>query len=275
MTIDNCGTEVVLESRPERIVTGGATPLNLLASLGAGDLIVGRTGEFGQPIEPAYAVEAGDAPILVPDRPSAEVVIGAGADLLYSEPPGLDALRPLLDDAGMQTLSTCSTTTFDQLFSSLTLLGTIVGAADEAAGVIDDLQARLAAVETSQLGAGRSTVIVSVFQNRLFVDGNRTLKHSMLDILGLRNVFENEDQSTFEVNVEDLIAASPDIIVLAYGTDNESFDDAKQILAAAPGASEMTAVQNDAIIGITFSQAYGSPPAIDGLEGLADGLASL
>jgi iron complex transport system substrate-binding protein len=97
----------------------------------------------------------------------------------------------------------------------------------------------------------------------------------MLETLGLRNVFAEQDQETFEANIEELIGAEPEIIVLAYGSNNETFEDARRIFTATPGADQIPAVRDGAIVGIPFTLSYASPQALDGLEGLADGLEDL
>jgi iron complex transport system substrate-binding protein len=161
------------------------------------------------------------------------------------------------------------------MWASLELLGRMMGTEAQTHTLVEGLQDRLEAVQSSRPGRDRSTAVVSVFQNTLYADGNATLKHSMLETLGLRNVFADQDQETFEANIEELIGAEPEIIVLAYGSDNETFEDARRILAATPGADQIPAVRDDAIIGIPFTLSYASPQALDGLEGLADGLEDL
>jgi iron complex transport system substrate-binding protein len=272
LTIDNCGQEITLGQRPEAIFTSGTTPVNLLVGVGAADAIVGRSGEFGQDLVEGVGEAVEDVPVATPDRPTAEVVIGSGADLLFSDPPNLEGLGPQLDAAGVKVLSTCNHNTFEEVWSSLDLLGRMMGTEDQTGTLVDGLQERLEDVEAGRPGGDRRAAVVSVFESTLYADGNATLKHSMLEILGLRNVFADQDQETFEVNVEALIDADPEVIVLAYGTDDETFEDARRILAETPGADQIAAVRDDAIVGIPFTLSYGSPEAVDGLEGLAEGL---
>jgi iron complex transport system substrate-binding protein len=272
LTIDNCGEQVTLDQRPEAIFTSGTTPVNLLVGVGAADAIVGRSGEFGQELVEGVGEAVDDVPVVTPDRPTAEVVIGSGADLMFSDPPNLEGLRPQLEAAGVRVLSTCNHDTFEEVWSSVELLGRMMGTEDRASTLVAGLEERLGEVAASRLGGDSSAAVVSVFQNTLYADGNATLKHSMLEVLGLRNVFADQDQETFEVNVETLIDADPEVIVLAYGSDGETFQDARQILSGTPGAGQITAVRSNAIVGIPFTLSFGSPQAVDGLEGLAEGL---
>jgi iron complex transport system substrate-binding protein len=272
LTIDNCGEQVTLDQRPEAIFTSGTTPVNLLVGVGAADAIVGRSGEFGQDLVEGVGEAVEGVPVVTPDRPTAEVVIGSGADLLFSDPPNLEGLGPQLEAAGVTVLSTCNHDTFEEVWSSVELLGRMMGTEDRASALVAGLDERLAEVEASRPGGDRSAAVVSVFENTLYADGNATLKHSMLEVLGLRNVFADQDQETFEVNFETLIDADPEVIVLAYGSNGETFEDARQILTETPGAEQITAVRSNAIAGIPFTLSYGSPQAVDGLEGLAEAL---
>jgi iron complex transport system substrate-binding protein len=272
LTIDTCGEQVTLDQRPEAIFTSGTTPVNLLVGVGAADAIVGRSGEFGQNLVEGVGEAVEDVPVVTPDRPAAELVIGSGADLMFSDPPNLEGLRPQLEAAGVTVLSTCNHDTFEEVWSSVELLGRMMGTEDRASTLVAGLEERVEEVEASRPGGDNSAAVVSVFENTLYADGNATLKHSMLEVLGLRNVFADQDQETFEVNVETLIDADPEVIVLAYGSNGETFEDARQILTETPGADEITAVRNNAIVGIPFTLSFGSPQALDGLEGLAHGL---
>jgi iron complex transport system substrate-binding protein len=272
LTIDNCGEQVTLDQRPEAIFTSGTTAVNLLVGVDAADAIVGRSGEFGQDLVESVDAAVEDVPVVTPDRPTAELVIGSGAALMFSDPPNLEGLGPQLESAGVQVLSTCNHNTFEEVWSSLEFLGQMMGTEDQVSTLVAGLEERLEEVEASRPGGDSSAAVVSVFENMLYADGNATLKHSMLEILGLRNVFADQDQETFEVNFETLIDADPEVIVLAYGANDETFEDARQILTETPGTDQITAVRSNAIVGIPFTLSFGSPQAVDGLESLAEGL---
>jgi virginiamycin B lyase len=149
LTIDNCGEQVTLDQRPERIFTSGTTPVNLPIGVGAVDTIVGWSGEFGQSLVGAVGEAVTDVPVVMPDRPAAELVIGSGVDLYFSDPPNLSTIRPQLDAAGVNALSTCNYKTFDQVWASLELLGRMMGTEAQTHTLVEGLRQRLEAVHSN------------------------------------------------------------------------------------------------------------------------------
>jgi iron complex transport system substrate-binding protein len=81
-------------------------------------------------------------------------------------------------------------------------------------------------------------------------------------------VFADVDKRVFEVSMEELLGRDPDTIVLLHtdGTDQEI----EQALLDIPGAEDLRAVENDAVMVQLFN--FTEPPTplvLDGLERLA------
>lgn len=97
----------------------------------------------------------------------------------------------------------------------------------------------------------------------------------MLDRAGFDNIYGEEPSVYLEVNVETLLDADPDTIVLAYGLYGESFDDAKAHLLSEPGVADLSAVTTDRIVGVLASDLSPDPGALRGLRAVLEGTGRL
>ena len=94
VTVDNCGTEVVFDSPPQRIVTVKSSTTELLLALGVGDRIVAQAFPDG-PIPEQWAPEGGIT-VLSDSAPGQESVLELEPDLVRF----LSMLYAAADDFG-------------------------------------------------------------------------------------------------------------------------------------------------------------------------------
>ncbi|MDP2711159.1 MAG: ABC transporter substrate-binding protein [Solirubrobacteraceae bacterium] len=287
MTVDNCGRPVTIDKRPERILTIGTPVVNALHAAGAADKVVARAGEFGSPA-PGPAGEAVTAArILTAEDPATELIIGTGVDAVISY-GWLETTPQALADAGIAALAlsgycaeaggTSTVASFEDIYADLDLFGRIFGTGERAAGVVAGLKRRVAAVRKQAAGRSRrSAASAYFFGDTPSTNGNRSMIHAQMEVLGLTNAFGDVDKAFIESNTEELIKRDPDVIILSYGVlgDKDTFAAAKAKFVALPGARDMQAVRNDRIVGIRSHLREPDPAAIDGLETLARELAAL
>ena len=99
--------------------------------------------------------------------------------------------------------------------------------------------------------------------------GSRSMAHPQLESAGLDNVFGDVDERVFEVTLEELLGRDPDVVVLLYGDGDPAA--VEEALTSLPGADELTAVREDAVMTQLFN--FTEPPtplSIDGLERIVD-----
>ena len=122
---------------------------------------------------------------------------------------------------------------------------------------------------TGDTGQTQTGAVVYYFSESASMSarGGQGIADDVLARAGFDNVYGDEDSVYVEgANIETLLDADPHTIVLAYGLWGENFDDAKQKLLSEPGASDLTAVQNDRIIGVLASDLAPDPGALRGLR---------
>ncbi|MFV0525291.1 MAG: ABC transporter substrate-binding protein [Acidimicrobiales bacterium] len=283
MTIENCGEEVVIEDAPEGILTIGTVAVEILHAAGASDLIVSRAGEFGA-TAPGEAGEAvADVEVLTDGDPGQEAILGTGADLvvsygLFETTPedlaaaGVDHLLIAnycgdhdgeLADASALELVSADIRTYGELFGTQ---GTADAAADEFDSTLEDVE---------PVEGGGTVAGLYWFGADPSAFGDDSVVDAVFDQLGLDNVFGDVQEQFFELNIEELIAADPDTIVLFHSLSPEiDEEETMRRLLALPGAEDLQAIANDRLVSVPGVFAEPSPSALEGLQIISEGLAT-
>ncbi|PZF85902.1 ABC transporter substrate-binding protein [Jiangella anatolica] len=285
VTVENCGVDVTFDAPPERVVLLESAPVTIMHELGVLDAAVLRAGAFPE----EYYDDETDAAIagiesLGEDldtsghlQISQEVIIAQQPDLVMGLPDGIT--REGLDGVGIEALvqpvmcpEGVDATTFDDVYEQIETYGRIFDRADEAGALVADLQARVAAVEESVAAAPERTAAVlypTVGGGSGYAYGNRSMAHPQLEAAGFTNVFADVDERVFEVTLEQIIAADPDVLILLHVDGDPAA--VKDAVVGLPGADDLRAVQNDDILVQLFN--FTEPPtplSIDGLERIAE-----
>lgn len=285
MTVSDCGRKVVLERRPERVLTSGSSAATLMWAAGATDRIVTRASEGGAPLGPATKALADIPQISTADDLSREVIIGQSPDLVISA--GLNATTAEdLDAAGIPSLVNagfCDGTgsgpnpdgdiDFDDVYADITLYGRIFGTSDKAAAKVRELERRVAAVhgEAGRYGVKRAAAIL-VDGRSVTAYGRLSMTHTQIGTLGLDDVFGDLGPRINEINVETLIERNPEVLIVMYDGQGVAAKDPAQVradLRALPGADQVDAIREDRIVTLEAPYLLGSPLAVDGLEKMA------
>jgi len=293
VTVQNCGEDLEIPAEPESVLSIGTSAVALLDAAGASERIVARAGEFGADLPPDLATPPTDAPVLDPFDPTIEVIVGAEADIIV----GYGLFNAAVEDveaAGLTNVvidGECShdaaltrKTDFDAIFADVERLGTIFDTQAEAAenvtalrAELDELTAAAGAQPDGEAAAGESAAVVYYFSEdaTMSARGGQGIADDVLARAGLENTYGDEQSVYLEANVETLLDADPDVLVLAYGLYGESYEDALATFMDEPGAADLAAVQQDRIIGVPAADLAPDPGAVRGLEAVLEGTGAL
>jgi len=287
LTIDNCGADLIIDGEPASILTIGTSALSLLDAAGAADRIVARSGEFGAELPEGLSIDLSDVEIVDPSDPSTEKIVGANADVIVgyglwnSTDEDLAAsgiANIVIDGECSHDAGLTSATDFDAIFADIERLGTVFNTSDIAAENIAALQSELDELEADAgAAADKSAAVVYYFSpsSTLSARGGLGIANDVLARAGMSNVYAAEESVYLETGIETLLDADPEVIVIAYGLYGEDFETAKALFFAEPGTSDLTAVKNDAVIGVLASDLAPDPDAIRGLSTIIDSTATL
>ncbi len=285
LTVDNCGEELVIESEPQTVMTIGTSAIALLDAAGASDRIIARAGEFGSELPQGLEQPPSDAEIVDPADPTAEKIIGAGADIVVgyglfnAAPEDLEAVgtpNVVIEGECNHDEAAVAPIDFDAVFADIERLGRIFGTEETARASVEEMRAAMSELESDVPAERRSAAVVYYFSAAASMSarGGLSISSDILDRAGLDDVYGDEQAAYLEASFETLLDADPEVVVLAYGLYGESFEEAREQFLSEPGADDLQAVRDGLLIGVPASDLYADPGALRGLRAVLEGSAT-
>lgn len=290
MTVTDCGRDVVLETRPERVLTMGSVAATLMWAAGATDKITTRANEGGVTLGPAQEALHKVTLISPNQELSQEVIIGQQPDLVISYGLNMTTWQDL-EAAGIKSIVNagfCDGTgsgpnpdgdvDFDDVYADIELYGRIFGTEAAATQTVVDLRRRVTAVRDqfrSPPSSARTAAGLTLSGGNVRAYGFPNMTHAQIEALGLTDVFADIKERIAEVSIEELIDRDPDFLIfLAGGAQSATRADIEQALRTLPGIDRVTAVREGRYVLLESPFILGSPLAVNGLEAMAHELAA-
>jgi iron complex transport system substrate-binding protein len=256
-----------------RIVSLLPAATDIVAALGLGDRLVGRTHECDWPVGVVAGVPVVTSAAFDPDALSSREIsqavggaahqgsslYGLDADLLASLAPDVvltqdlcqvcavsyetvaDSLR-VLDGEGPRVVS-LEPRTLPDVLDCLQQVADVLGVPQAAAGPLDDLRRRLAAVRSQVAGLPRSRVAAVEWLDPLWPAGHWVPEQ--IRTAGGEPLLAEPGEHTGPMAWDALRAADPDVIVLLpCGFAPERTEKEAGLLTSLPGWDDLTAVRN-------------------------------
>ena len=208
--VDDEGTSVTIESEPQSIVS--LTPANTetLFALGAGDRLTGGTDFDDYPPEAAAAPD-----VVVQVEVLTEQIVDIDPDLIlaggnnFTPPDEIQRLR----DLGFPVVVTYPETV-DEVLADIELVGAAVGADEEAATIVADMQERIAEVTDAVAGLPRPRVFYEIgYLPDIYGPADDSFTADMVSLAGGEPITTG-DPISFVIPLERLVDEDPEIIVL-------------------------------------------------------------
>ena len=250
-------TEVMEPEFPEAIISLSPTATEILFAIGAGGQVVAVD---------EYSTYPEEAPItdLSGFTPNIEAIAEYEPDLVVIsyDPGDLVVGLELLDiDVVMQGTAL----SVEDTYSQITELGELTGHSEEAQELSDSISADLASLAENPVGTGLT--YFHEVDATLYTATSSTFIGQLYALLGLENIADPADEQGWgypQLSPEYIVSANPDLIFLADAIYGESLG----TLMERPGWSEITAVQNDAVIELDETSGRWGPRIVDFLTGI-------
>lgn len=266
---DDMGRDVTLPAEVERVISLAPSVTESLYAIGAGGQVVGRT-EFDN-----YPPEVEALPVVggfSTDQVNVETVVSLEPDVVLG---GSDLQQPLEEafDAAGVPFYIFNPETLDDVYGMLERLGQITGHEAGAQATIDDMQARIAAVQSAIADVPedeRPLVFYEVWDDPLLTAGPKTYIGEMLVLAGGVDIFADVQEPYAQVSAETVIERQPEVIL---GPDTHGEELTPEILASRPGWDDIPAVRNGAVYVLNGDIVSRSGPRMaDAVELMADAL---
>ncbi|MBQ4308288.1 MAG: ABC transporter substrate-binding protein [Lachnospiraceae bacterium] len=261
---DMAGHDVTLDAVPERVVALSAADCEILYAVGAGDTLVGR-GEYC------------DYPAEVLDLPSVQSGYDTNIEQIIELDPQVVIMSSMaqseeqvqaLEEAGI-TCVVSEAYDIEGIYTSVRMIGTLMGKDAEAEQVVSDMQAGFADLAANPVEGGTVYFEVSPLEYGLWTAGSGTFYNEIADMIGLENVFADVDGYA-EISEEQVIERNPDYIVTITMYYGEGPTPTEEILSRT-GWENVTAVQNEAILNLQNDElSRPVPRLVDGAQMLYD-----
>jgi iron complex transport system substrate-binding protein len=205
--VDDTGAALTLARPAARIVSLAPHATELLFALGAGSAIVGTVDTSDFPPAARTIPRVGDARALDLER-----IVLLAPDLVVTWPWTAPAQVEALRARGIAVFTT-RPATIDGIARDLERLGALTGRAPAASRAAAAFRARLADLRARHRGAPRVRVFYEIWDEPLYTVGGGHLITQALDACGGDNVFAALTLPAPAVDVEAVLAASPDAII--------------------------------------------------------------
>jgi iron complex transport system substrate-binding protein len=205
--VDDTGAALTLARPAARIVSLAPHATELLFALGAGSAIVGTVDTSDFPPAARAIPRVGDARALDLER-----IVLLAPDLVVTWPWTAPAQVEALRARGIAVFTT-RPATIDGIARDLERLGALTGREPAASREAAAFRTRLADLRARHRGAPRVRVFYEIWDEPLYTVGGGHLITQALDACGGDNVFAALTLPAPAVDVEAVLAASPDAII--------------------------------------------------------------
>lgn len=265
---DAIDQEVVIEEKPEKIVSLMPSNTEIVFALGLGDELVGVSDYDNYPKEAAEKEKVGGMEFNVEKIISLNPdVVLAHASSAHNSTEGLQQIR----DAGIDVVVVNDATSFEDVYKGMEMIGQATGAETEADKLVADMKEKLAAIKNKAAAISDSdqkSVYIEVSgEPSIFTTGTNTFMQEMLDTINAKNIISEE--GWIQVDQEAVIAANPDAIITTYGAYSET-SPIDQI-SSRKGWEEIKAVKEKQIVDVDSDMVTRSGPRlVEGVEAVAE-----
>lgn len=262
---DDAGRVVAIPAEPERIVSLAPSNTEIVCALGGCPRLVGVTDFDDHPPE-----VAGIPDVVIQSQVDAELVAAADPDLIIAAGNELTptAVIEQLTDLGYPVI-TLYAESLEEVYADIQLVGLALGSQLPAAQLVAEMRSRADAVVGAVAGAPRPRTFyeVSVFEGVIYAAGEGSFLASLIDLAGGDPIVG--DARSFAIELEDLVAADPELILLGDAAYDPSIT--PESVAQRPGWAEMTAVREGRVVPVQEDVVITrpGPRIVDGLEALA------
>ncbi|MCM3092874.1 MULTISPECIES: ABC transporter substrate-binding protein [unclassified Cytobacillus] len=258
--------EVVIETKPERIVSVIPSNTEIAFELGFREEVVGVSDFDNYPPEAEKKEKVGGLEFNV------EKVISLNPDLVLahaSTAQSSEAGLQQLKDAGVPVLIVNDAKNFDEVYESIEMIGTAAGAKEKAEQLVSDMKSKLEEIKTKAQAIkeeDRKSVMVEVSPApEIYAAGKNTFMDEMLSAINAENIISEEGWP--KMDSEAIIERNPDVIVTTHGFYTE--DSVGNVLSR-DGWQDITAVKNKQVAAVDSDMVTRSGPRIiEGVEELA------
>lgn len=258
------------DDAPQAIISLAPTQTEILFAIGAGEQVIAVDQMSNYPAEALAKPHD-----LSGFEPNVEAIAALDPDLVVIG-DDFKGIAEQLTQLGIDTWASPAPTTILEAYDQIEQIGAVTGHIAEAAELVANMQADIAAAVAGFVPAGSEPLsYYHELDPTLYTVTGNTFVGQVYALFGLVNVADAAEPGNDypQLNAEFLIAADPDLIFLA---DANWSGESPATVAARPGWDQVAAVKNGTVIVIDddIASRWG-PRLVDFVEAVAAALATV
>lgn len=264
---DATDKNVVIEAKPEKIVSLIPSNTEIAFALGLGDKIVGVNDYDNFPEEALEKEKIGGMEFNVEKIISLQpdLVLAHGGTAMGSSAAGLQQIR----DAGITVLVVNDATNFDTVYDSIEMIGKATGKVEESGTLVSNMKADIEEIKSkvsSIKAEDKKNVYVEISESPdIMAAGKNTFIDEILTTVQANNIITEE--GWLKIDQEAVIASNPDVILTTYGFYVE---DPVGEVTNREGWQDMNAVKNKQVVDVHSDKVTRpGPRLVEGVEEVA------
>lgn len=217
MVTDREGTEVNIQTKIEKIISTAPSNTEVLMALGLGDKLV-AIDKYSTDIE-GINTELPQIDFLNPD---AETIIGLEPDIViasgHNKTGSVEDPFKAISEAGIPVVYIPSSDSIDGIYKDIEFIADVVNERSKGKEIVDDMKAQVEEIKAigDTITDKKSVYFEISPAPYLSSFGKSTFLNEMIEIIGAKNIFENEE-GWISPTAEAIIDANPDVIITNAG----------------------------------------------------------
>lgn len=217
MVTDREGTEVNIPTKIEKIISTAPSNTEVLMALGLGDKLV-AIDKYSTDIE-GINTELPQIDFLNPD---AETIIGLEPDIViasgHNKTGSVEDPFKAISEAGIPVVYIPSSDSIDGIYKDIEFIADVVNERSKGKEIVDDMKAQVEEIKAiGDTITDKKSVYFEISPTPYLSSfGKSTFLNEMIEIIGAKNIFENEE-GWVSPTAEAIIDANPDVIITNAG----------------------------------------------------------
>lgn len=287
VTISSCGFSSTITAKPRRAVTLDQGATDVALALGLGDQLVG-TAYLDDVVPDKWKAVYDSIPVLAKEYPTHERLLAARPDFVYAsyasafDPKVAGTQSELaaqkvgffLSVYGCDDKKKQPPTSFEGVWGEIDSIAKAFGVPERAAAIRTEQEKELARLRATDAGKGVRAFWYDSGTKTPYVGVGNGGPQLVLDAVGATNVFADVAGTWANGSWEKVVAADPDVIVLA----DASWDSAAKKIAYLekdPVLRKLRAVREKRFVTLPFSESTPGVRLVDGAASVSEQLAKL
>lgn len=217
MVTDREGTEVNIPTKIEKIISTAPSNTEVLMALGLGDKLV-AIDKYSTDIEGINT----ELPQIDFSNPDAETIIGLEPDIViasgHNKTGSVEDPFKAISEAGIPVVYIPSSDSIDGIYKDIEFIADVVNEKSKGKEIVDDIKAQVEEIKAigDTITDKKSVYFEISPAPYLSSFGKSTFLNEMIEIIGAKNIFENEE-GWVSPTAEAIIDANPDVIITNAG----------------------------------------------------------